>query len=83
LAICAACGANIQHGTLADGSKVPLEIYTEPDGDRRYRVTETQAAPERPQPILLVEAVAEDAPVSAYPDHRKECPAYDAGRTHH
>lgn len=69
---CPSCGAPIQHAKLADGTNVPLETFTEPDGDRRYRITELG-------PPLKIEAVSVSSTAPAYPDHRKDCPAHDNG----
>lgn len=74
MAICPACGATIRHANLADGQKVPLEVYTEPTGAKRYRVMEAHA-----DKGVLVERVRDDAPIDAFPDHRKDCPGYGNG----
>lgn len=70
---CPACGAPIQHGRTAEGEKIPLERYTEPSGDRRFRIVEFG-------PPLLVESISANAQINAHPDHRKDCPDYDNGR---
>jgi hypothetical protein len=69
---CPACGADIQHGEIADGTKVPLERFTEPDGDRRYRIVDLG-------PPLKVQMVSPASLIDAYPDHRKDCPAHGNG----
>lgn len=71
MASCPACGADITWAQARDGEKVPLEKYTEPTGDDRYRVTEFNP--------LRVEKVSAQSPIDAYPDHRKDCPDYGNG----
>jgi hypothetical protein len=72
MASCPACGADITHAKLADGSNVPLEKWTDPTGDRRYRIVELG-------PPLVVEKVSPSSGIDAYPDHRLDCPAFDNG----
>lgn len=72
-ATCPGCGAPITHAKTAQGENVPLEKYTEVDGDRRYRVVEVGTP-------LIVAEVSASSMVDAYPDHRKDCPDYEAGR---
>jgi hypothetical protein len=72
LASCPGCGATIQHARTRDGEKLPLEVNTEVTGSLRYRIRELG-------PPLVVERVRDDAPIDAYPDHRKDCPGYGNG----
>lgn len=74
MASCPACGADITHAKTRDGENIPLENYTEPTGDRRWRVVEFG-------PPLIVEPVAASSTVAAYPDHRVDCPDYGNGLT--
>lgn len=74
MASCPSCGADIQHAKLSDGTNIPLETFTEPDGTQRYRVVELG-------PPLLVEPVHPEHALNAYPDHRKDCPAHGNGLT--
>jgi hypothetical protein len=71
---CPACGATIQHARLHDGTNVPLEVFTEPTGSKRYRIIEAHA-----DTGVQVERVRDDAPIDAFPDHRKDCPGYGNG----
>lgn len=73
---CPACGAPITHAEDEDGTHIVLDKWTEPDGDRRYRIVELG-------PPLVVALVSEQSGIDAYPDHRKECPDYEAGRGAH
>lgn len=72
MASCPSCGADIQHAQTTDGSNVPLEWFTEPSGDKRYRIVALG-------PPLTVELVSPSATGGAYPDHRKDCPAFENG----
>lgn len=72
MAACPACGANIQHAQTEGGEHVPLEVNTEPEGERRYRIVALG-------PPLVVQPVRADALIDAYPDHRKECPDFQNG----
>jgi hypothetical protein len=76
---CPACGATIQHAETADGTRIPLEIFTEPTGAGRYRVVRTEPVVQEERTRIIVEPVGENAMVDAYPDHRKECPDYGNG----
>lgn len=69
---CPACGGDITHARTIDDVPVPLENYTESQGDRRYRIVNLG-------PPLMVDAVSELSQIDAYPDHRKECPDYGNG----
>lgn len=72
-ASCPSCGADITHAKTQDGENIPLEKWTEPGpADRRYRIVALG-------PPLVVEQVAVASTVDAYPDHRKDCPAYGNG----
>lgn len=75
MASCPACGATIQHATTRDGVHVPLEVFTEPQGSERYRVVASPSVAEG----LVVDRVTDDAPIDAYPDHRKDCPDHGNG----
>lgn len=72
MATCRGCGAEITHAQTAEGEHVPLEQWSTTDGKRRFRVVEFG-------PPLIVEPVSPTSPVSAQPDHRADCPAYDNG----
>lgn len=72
MASCRACGVDITHAKTREGENVPLETYMDTGVPNRYRVVEFA------QP-LTVERVPDDSPVSAYPDHRNECPDYGNG----
>lgn len=69
---CAGCGAEIQHAVTPEGEHIPLERFTEAQGDRRYRITDFG-------PPLRAERVSRQSSIDAYPDHRKDCPAHDNG----
>lgn len=72
MASCPSCGADITHAKSRDGENIPLEKWTEPTGPRRFRITDLG-------PPLIVEPVAPQSAIDAYPDHRKDCPAYGNG----
>lgn len=61
------CGATVTWATSPDGRRVPLEAFTSPTGDGRYRVV-SYGDP------WLVEPVNAAAQLAAYPDHSKNCP---------
>ncbi len=71
MATCPSCGGSIQFGVGPDGSKVPLEWFTETSGQGRYLIIGHVP--------LTVTPVAEDSPVRGFPDHRLECPDYGNG----
>lgn len=75
MASCPACGATIQHAKTRDGAHIPLEVFTEPQGSERYRVVDAKVGG------LVVDRVTDDAPIDAYPDHRKDCPDHGNGLT--
>lgn len=77
MAICPDCGAEISHARTREGEHVPLDKFTDPTGTRRYRIVDT--AVEDTRTMLIVEPVADSAPLEAYPDHRKDCPAHGRG----
>lgn len=72
MASCRDCGADITHAQTSEGEHIPLEKWTEPSGDRRYRVVEFG-------PPLIAELVSSSSPAAAYPDHRKDCPSHGNG----
>lgn len=72
MASCPSCGSDIVHAKLRDGTNVPLEKWTEPTGERRFRIVELG-------PPLVVEPVSPSSTGSAYPDHRADCPGYGNG----
>lgn len=69
---CPACGADITHAKTAEGDSIPLEKWTDPTGDRRYRIVNLG-------PPLIVERVSPQSAIDAYPDHRVDCPDYGNG----
>lgn len=69
---CPACGADITHARTESGENIPLEKWTDPTGDRRYRIVGLG-------PPLLVQRVSPSSGIDAYPDHRVDCPDYDNG----
>jgi hypothetical protein len=71
-ATCPSCGASVTHAKTALGDNVPLEKWTEPTGEDRYRIVEIG-------PPLIVARVSTSSMIDAYPDHRKDCPAYGNG----
>lgn len=70
---CPSCGAEVIHGETAEGETVPLERWTSPDGENRYRIVKFV-----PNGHHLVEKIQE-AMVDGYPDHREDCPAHANG----
>ena len=72
---CPACGANIDLAKDVDsGEMVALEKHTDASSDAaRYRVVGYSP--------LTVQRVRDDAPGDFYPDHRFDCPDFNAGRT--
>jgi len=72
MADCPSCGSPITHTQTRDGERIPIESFEDTTGDRRYRIVELG-------PPHIVEPVADSSPTPAFPDHRKECPAYDNG----
>lgn len=73
---CPACGANVDMAEDVNTHEaVPLEINTEGPGQAaRYRVV-NQGQP------TLVERVPDNWPEEFFPDHRFDCPGFNAGRT--
>lgn len=69
---CPACGAPITHARTETGEAVPLEKWTEPVGEDRYRIVQLG-------PPLIVAKVSAQSSIDAYPDHRKDCPDYGNG----
>jgi hypothetical protein len=72
MASCPACGADITHAKLHDGTNVPLERWTDTTGNERFRIVHLG-------PPLIVERVSPQSAIDAYPDHRVDCPAYGNG----
>jgi hypothetical protein len=72
MASCPDCGADITHAETSKGEHLPLEKWTEPTGDRRYRIV-------RFGPPMIAELVSASSTAAAYPDHRKDCPAHGNG----
>lgn len=72
---CPACGANIDLARIVGTNEtVALEKNTDASSDAaRYRVV--SVAP------LMVERVPDSAPGDFFPDHRFDCPDFNAGRT--
>jgi hypothetical protein len=70
-ATCPGCGAEVQHVEV-DGERIPLERFTEPSGDRRYRIIDFG-------PPMVAQKVSPYSAIDAYPDHRKDCPHFDNG----
>lgn len=69
---CPSCGADVTPARTREGESIPLEKWTDPTGDRRYRIVELG-------PPLLVERVSESSQIDAYPDHRVDCPDHRNG----
>lgn len=74
---CPACGSPVTPAVTTDGDRVALETFTDTTGDDRYRIVQT--TPGEIRANLTVEKVSAQAPVAAYPDHRKDCPAHANG----
>lgn len=72
MASCPGCGADIQHAKTEEGENIPLEMWTDTTGDRRYRIVKLG-------PPLIVEKVSPQSMIDAYPDHRLDCPDHGNG----
>lgn len=72
---CPNCGTTIDLAEeVGTGETVPLEIYTDASGDApRYRVVGMRAR-------AIIERVPTGAAGDYYPDHRHDCPSWNAGR---
>lgn len=73
-ATCPGCGAPIWVARTRDGTRIPLETFTDMGTPGRYTVIED--VPGGPH---IIEAVAPQSMAQAYPDHRQECPDYSDG----
>lgn len=69
---CGRCGGTILVAQTADGEGVPLEPYTQTDGEGRYRVLASG-------PPRLVERIPDALPVEGFVDHRLDCPDFGNG----
>jgi hypothetical protein len=66
---------NVAHDIATD-EVVVLEVHTDASSDAaRYRIVS------HGPPKLLVERVPENAPGDFYPDHKFDCPDFNAGHT--
>lgn len=74
MASCSACGAPVLPAETADGTQLALDRQPETSGSERYRVIENRS------PRVIVERVRDTRPISAYPDHKLDCPAGFNGR---
>lgn len=76
---CPGCGHDIQICQTEDGTPVALETYSDlGPGPDRYIITAFGNPVEgTPHTVTLVAAHVQ---VSAYSDHRLECPDYENGR---
>lgn len=75
---CPGCGHPIQICHDVDGNAIPLETFPEMTGERRWTVVKF-GVPAEGKPHTVA-AVKPDSPVSAYTDHRVDCPAGENGR---
>lgn len=73
---CPGCGANVDVAEdISTHERIPLELNTEAGtGAARYRMVNIG-------PPMQCERVPDDAPGDFYPDHRFDCPQWNAGRT--
>lgn len=71
---CPACGVTVDLATIkGTDEKVPLEKAPETEGSAdRYRIVNDH-------PLTVVKVPAEAAG-AYYPDHRYDCPGFNAGR---
>ena len=74
---CPACGASVNVARdVNTGEVVVLEVNTDASSDAaRYRIVS------HGPPQLTVERVADDAAGDFYPDHKFDCPDFNAGHT--
>lgn len=70
-ASCPDCGAEVLHAVTPDGTHVPLERWSSPDGANRYKIVKFG------DPHIV--SMVTDATSDGYPDHREDCPAHQNG----